>query len=103
MARVRRTVRIGLLVFAVLCAWDASRPPAAQAGAAAAVWAIRAYQATLSPVIERTGVRCRFTPSCSRYAVAVITRDGWLVGSWRAFSRVLRCGPWTPVGTLDTP
>jgi putative membrane protein insertion efficiency factor len=64
---------------------------------------IHVYQHALSPLAARAGVRCRFTPSCSRYAEAVIARDGVAVGTWKALKRIARCGPWTPPGTVDEP
>ena len=64
---------------------------------------IHAYQRTLAPVLARAGVRCRFTPTCSHYAEAVIARDGLLSGGWKAARRLARCGPWTPLGTADEP
>jgi hypothetical protein len=67
------------------------------------VRAIRIYQATLSPLARHTGVRCRFEPSCSHYALAALERDGALRGSLRAAARLLRCGPWTAAGTVDPP
>ena len=42
---------------------------------------IHAYQRTMSPLAARAGVRCRFSPSCSRYAEAVIARDGVTKGT----------------------
>jgi putative membrane protein insertion efficiency factor len=65
--------------------------------------AIDLYQRTLSSQMETAGVRCRFEPTCSRYAQAVIRRDGALEGSWRTLRRIARCGPWTPAGTRDLP
>ena len=47
------------------------------------------------------GVRCRFTPTCSHYGADAIRKDGALIGSLRAIWRVARCGPWTPMGTVD--
>jgi len=70
---------------------------------AIALASIHGYQRTLSPVAARIGLRCRFTPTCSRYAEAAITRDGVIRGGARALVRVARCGPWTPQGTLDEP
>ncbi|MEZ5330514.1 MAG: membrane protein insertion efficiency factor YidD [Thermoanaerobaculia bacterium] len=67
------------------------------------IGAIHLYQGTLSPLLAVGGVRCRFEPSCSHYAVGAIERDGALRGSWRAAKRLLRCGPWTPAGTIDPP
>ena len=68
-----------------------------------AIAGIHGYQRTLSPLLARGGFRCRFTPSCSRYAETVIARDGALHGGWLAIKRVARCNPLTPMGTLDAP
>lgn len=70
---------------------------------AIALAGIRRYQQHVAPLVGRAGLRCRFTPSCSRYAEAVIARDGVVVGGARALWRVARCGPWTPSGTEDAP
>jgi putative membrane protein insertion efficiency factor len=64
---------------------------------------IHVYQRSLSPLAARVGIRCRFTPTCSRYAETVIQRDGVLRGGWLAVKRVARCGPWTTPGTIDEP
>jgi uncharacterized protein len=48
-------------------------------------------------------VRCRFTMTCSHYGEAVITRFGVARGGAMAIKRILRCGPWTPAGTVDLP
>jgi len=68
-----------------------------------AIAAIHGYQQTVSPVAARLGLRCRFTPTCSRYAEEVIARDGVTRGGWKTLRRVVRCGPWTPMGTNDPP
>jgi putative membrane protein insertion efficiency factor len=64
---------------------------------------VRLYRARLSPLFALSGVRCRFEPSCSRYAEGAIAKSGGLVGPLRAFWRVARCGPWTAAGTVDPP
>jgi putative membrane protein insertion efficiency factor len=64
---------------------------------------IHAYQHELSPLAARAGFRCRFTPTCSRYAEVVIARDGVVRGGWRALKRVARCNPLTEGGTRDDP
>ena len=92
-----------LLALIAAAAWDATRAPARQAGARLAISAIHAYQRTLSPMLGSAGLQCRFTPSCSKYAETVIARDGLLGGGWRALRRIARCGPWTPIGTVDPP
>jgi len=83
--------------------WDLSRRPEDQWGARVLLVGIDLYQAVLSPHMETAGVRCRFTPTCSNYAEAVIRQEGALKGSWRAAGRIVRCGPWTPAGTQDPP
>jgi putative membrane protein insertion efficiency factor len=88
-----------LVVFSAL-AWDLSQPPGRQATARAAVGAIHWYHASVSPHL---GIVCRFTPSCSVYAAAVIERHGLLAGGWMTVKRVTRCGPWTKAGTVDLP
>jgi putative membrane protein insertion efficiency factor len=60
---------------------------------------IRLYQVALSPLL---GNRCRFHPSCSRYAIEAIRLHGPARGGWRAIKRILRCGPWHP-GGYDPP
>jgi putative membrane protein insertion efficiency factor len=88
---------------AVALAADLARAPVDQLTTRAAVATIHLYQATLSPLYARAGVRCRFTPTCSHYGEAVVRRFGAMRGGWMAMKRVLRCGPWTPYGTIDPP
>jgi len=64
---------------------------------------IHGYQTALAPLVARSGVECRFTTSCSRYAEVVIEREGVVRGGWLAIKRIARCGPWTPFGTRDDP
>jgi putative membrane protein insertion efficiency factor len=68
-----------------------------------ALHSIDTYQRTLAGPAARIGLRCRFTPTCSRYAETAIVRDGFVRGSWRSLKRIARCGPWTPQGTRDDP
>lgn len=63
------------------------------------VFLIRFYQRGISPLL---GPRCRFTPTCSQYAVEALERYGVLRGSLRAIRRILRCHPWSP-GGYDPP
>jgi uncharacterized protein len=65
---------------------------------------VRAYQVLLSPIM---GGGCRFTPSCSAYAIEAIERYGARRGVWLAMTRIARCHPWggagfDPVPPLDT-
>ena len=91
------------MIAALLFTWDVTRAPQRQLTARMLVGAIDVYQATLSPRMPSVGVHCRFTPTCSHYAEAVIRRHGTIVGSGKAGWRLLRCGPWTEKGTIDPP
>ena len=51
---------------------------------------IRLYQKYLSPF---TPPSCRFTPTCSQYALEAITKYGAVKGGWLALKRLLRCNP----------
>ena len=96
-------VRLAVIVAAGAVLYDATRPPSRQATARVAIAGIHAYQRVLSPAAARSGVVCRFTPTCSRYAEAVIARKGIVQGGWLTLKRIARCGPWTPAGTKDEP
>jgi putative membrane protein insertion efficiency factor len=98
----RRGVATFIVAFALL-ALDLRQPPAEQWTARMTIASIHLYQATLSQWYTRIGVRCRFTLSCSRYGEECIRRFGAARGGWMAMRRVLRCGPWTPAGTVDPP
>jgi putative membrane protein insertion efficiency factor len=70
---------------------------------ALALGSIHTYQRVLAPAAAHIGLRCRFTPTCSRYAETVIVRDGVARGGLKALARIARCGPWTAQGTRDEP
>jgi len=61
---------------------------------------IRAYQVTISPYL---GDHCRFTPSCSAYAMEAIQKHGSLRGSWLAIKRIGRCHPFCDGGYDPVP
>jgi len=87
----------------MLAAADLTRAPDRQLSARIMRGGIHLYQRTLSPLMPVAGIQCRFTPTCSRYADAVIARHGAIAGSWRTVARLARCGPWTAMGTVDEP
>ena len=87
---------VGVAFVVVACVLALKAQPLAIAG-------IHTYQQTLSPLAARVGLRCRFNPTCSRYAETVVARDGVVRGGWKAVKRIARCGPWTPMGTVDAP
>lgn len=51
---------------------------------------IRIYQWTISPLL---GSICRFTPSCSNYALQAIEKHGVCRGTGLAIKRICRCNP----------
>ena len=100
---MRRLVIVTAIIGTIIAITDYRRPPAEQLTTRAAVAGIHVYQATLSRIYDRMGVQCRFTPTCSHYGEACVRRYGAVRGGWMALKRVLRCGPWTPLGTVDPP
>ena len=61
---------------------------------------IRFYRKRISPL---TPPSCRFTPTCSGYALTAIERHGAMRGGWLALRRLARCGPWHPGGHDPVP
>jgi putative membrane protein insertion efficiency factor len=61
---------------------------------------VTVYRRFISPVIPPS---CRFTPSCSAYAVEALRVHGALRGSWLTLRRLLRCAPWHPGGWDPVP
>jgi len=68
--------------------------------------AIRAYQLTISPaqtfLFGPTG-GCRFTPSCSQYAMDAVHAHGAVAGGALAAKRICRCHPWGGCGHDPVP
>ena len=59
---------------------------------------IRFYQRNISAYTPPT---CRFTPTCSAYAVEAINKYGAVKGGWLAFRRICRCHPFSKRGWYD--
>jgi putative membrane protein insertion efficiency factor len=60
---------------------------------------IRTYQIMASPFPSP----CRFTPTCSTYALTAIARYGLVKGSWLGMRRLLRCHPFHAGGFDPVP
>ncbi len=58
------------------------------------------YKTAISPL---TPPSCRFSPSCSTYAIEAIRRHGPLRGLYLAIRRILRCHPWGGSGYDPVP
>lgn len=67
---------------------------------------VRAYQIVVSPtlhVVGGPGCGCRFTPTCSHYALEALATHGALRGSLLTARRLLRCQPWGAHGADPVP
>ena len=61
---------------------------------------IRFYQKFISPLFPAV---CRYTPTCSQYAVEAIRKHGPIKGLWLAIKRIIRCNPWGGSGYDPVP
>ncbi len=61
---------------------------------------VRLYQRCISPL---TSPSCRFTPTCSQYALEALRKYGPLKGSWLTLKRLSRCHPWGGSGYDPVP
>lgn len=61
---------------------------------------IKLYQMFLSPLI---GPSCRFTPTCSNYAINAINKYGPIKGFWLSIKRISKCHPWGGSGHDPVP
>ena len=61
---------------------------------------VRFYQLCISPLIPP---RCRYTPTCSQYAIEAIGKYGAIKGSYLTVKRLLRCHPWGGHGYDPVP
>ncbi len=61
---------------------------------------VRGYQLGISPVLPGA---CRYSPTCSQYALEALGRHGALRGGWLAVKRIGRCHPWGGFGYDPVP
>ncbi|NIN72696.1 MAG: membrane protein insertion efficiency factor YidD [Gemmatimonadetes bacterium] len=64
------------------------------------VMIVRGYQLVISPWLPPA---CRYTPSCSQYAIEALQRHGALKGTWLAARRLARCHPFRAGGHDPVP
>ncbi len=67
---------------------------------------VQLYRWSLSPakqLIFGPLARCRFSPTCSEYAIEAIRKHGVLRGAWLALKRIARCHPWGGCGLDPVP
>lgn len=58
------------------------------------------YRYAISPMLPAT---CRYTPTCSQYALEALKRHGPIKGSWLTIKRICRCHPWGGSGYDPVP
>ena len=58
------------------------------------------YRYAISPL---TPPSCRYTPTCSAYAIEAVKKHGVLKGGWLAAKRILSCNPWGGSGYDPVP
>jgi uncharacterized protein len=61
---------------------------------------IKLYQWIISPIL---GPKCRFTPTCSQYAIEALKKHGVFKGWWLTIKRLGRCHPWGGHGYDPVP
>ncbi|ADU52449.1 protein of unknown function DUF37 [Thermaerobacter marianensis DSM 12885] len=62
--------------------------------------ALRLYRQWISPLKPPS---CRYSPTCSAYAMEAVARYGPWRGGWLAVRRILRCHPWARGGHDPVP
>ncbi|MDE1329969.1 membrane protein insertion efficiency factor YidD [Vibrio aestuarianus] len=65
-----------------------------------AIGFVRLYQGIISPLL---GPRCRFTPTCSTYAIEALKGHGFVKGCWLSGKRLLQCHPLNEGGFDPVP
>lgn len=61
---------------------------------------IKFYRLVISPMLPPS---CRYTPTCSEYAMLAIEKYGVFKGGYLAIKRILRCHPWGGSGYDPVP
>ena len=64
------------------------------------IFLLKVYKGGISPNLPRA---CRFTPTCSEYAMEALSRHGVIKGALLASYRLLRCNPFCRGGYDPVP
>lgn len=66
------------------------------------IFIIKIYQKFISPIKPKR-IKCRFYPTCSRYAIVSIQKYGAIIGIKRTINRLKRCNPHNTESCIDYP
>ena len=64
------------------------------------IFLVKVYKYVISPVLPNA---CRYTPTCSVYAIEAIKKHGPLKGTFLSIKRILSCNPWGGHGYNPVP
>ena len=64
---------------------------------------IKFYKKHISIFLEKNGVKCKFYPTCSEYAIQALEKYGFLKGMFLTIKRFLKCNPFSKGGYDPVP
>lgn len=64
------------------------------------IFLVKIYQVVISPLLPAS---CRYTPTCSVYAIDALRVHGPFKGGWMALKRISSCHPWGGHGYDPVP
>jgi len=59
---------------------------------------IKIYKKHFSIYFEKSGIRCKYHPTCSEYAIQAYKKYGFFKGSFLVIKRILKCNPFSKGG-----
>ena len=59
---------------------------------------INFYQKHISVYFEKSGIKCKYYPTCSEYAKQAFYKYGFFKGIWISFKRFIKCNPFSKGG-----
>ena len=80
--------------------WKRSLQAFKRAAALPLIGLVQFYRHAVSPLLPPA---CRYTPTCSQYALEALRKYGPLKGSWLTLRRLARCHPWGGSGYDPVP
>ncbi len=62
------------------------------------IFLLKIYKKTISPIISKCGIHCKFYPTCSEYMIQAIQKYGVIKGILLGIKRILKCNPFSKGG-----